>query len=497
MLGDWARISASKLPGNPGWDKLGPTGGPIDSTMQTHMSDATNPDRKRWTGFAVAALRSGRYDMRTYPGDTVPGPTVTHPDSPFWKTTAQTQADHTAFTNEANGYSWEYHSGSFNPIKAVTSAVKAVEKIPVIGDVVKVTGDIYGAPFKVAANIASGERLDHVAVDALKDQIKTIKDEAPYAQMVVSLVPGIGTGVAAAIGAGAALVEGRSITESLKAGIRGALPGGALAQAAFDTAVKVAGGENVAQAALESSRNLLPPGPAQSAFDIGVAIATGQKIQNALANGLAGIAPGQLQDVIAAGQHALATTPVLSDALKSVTGNAAKEGFNYAAGLLSHSGVNETELTAVRNTLPADIKQGFDAALKSQVPHTAWLANVVNPPPPPPKTASIKMAAPPLKTAPVKMSAPPSAPTKAIAVMTPSAYAPYPKMGTAGTLSGPVDADAVWGPVITDMDGGMQWAGRSAVHGSKGRPRAVQGPDGVDYLFEINNGALTARRRVA
>jgi hypothetical protein len=66
-----------------------------------------------------------------------------------------------------------------------------------------------------------------------------------------------------------------------------------------------------------------------------------------------------------------------------------------------------------------------------------------------------------------------------------------------GSLAGCFDANSkTWGPVITDMPAHMEWAGRSAVHGSKGRPRAVRGPDGVDYLFALENGALTARRSV-
>ncbi len=375
---------------------------------------------------------------------------------------------------------------------AITNIVSAVEKIPVIGNVVSLTGQVYGAPVRLVADIASGARLDHVALDALKDQIKTIRDVAPYAQTVVSLVPGVGTGVSAAIGAGAALVEGQSITSAVKAGIRGAIPGGPLAAAAFDTALKVASGENVGMAALESARAAIPPGAAQAAFDVGLAVVTGEKLQTALAKGLVDIAPGQLQTVLAAGSQAIATTPGLADAIKNIAPGAATNGFHLAAGLLSHAGVNEKALAEVRAQLAPDVRSGFDAALQTQEAHTPWLKNVVSAPvaaAAPTPTATLlnptpKAPAPPKPTA-ALLQPTPKAPAK-------PAYPPYPKVGVTGTLA----AATTWGPATTEMSKDMRWAGLSAVNGSKGRPRRVAGPDGVDYLFAIENGALTARREV-
>lgn len=254
----------------------------------------------------------------------------------------------------------------------------AISKIPVVGDIAHIVGEVYSAPFNLAASIVKGERLDHALLDSLKGQIKIVKDVAPYAQTVVSLVPGVGTGVAAAIGAGAALAEGKSLDGIAKAAIKGALPGGAVAAAAFDVAMKAASGENVGKAALESARNLVPAGPAQKAFDIGVAVATGEKLQNAVVRGLTSLAPAQLQDIAAVGQKAISTTPGLSDALKSVAPGAATQGFQLAAGLLSHSGMSEKALAAVRAKLPSAVRQGFDAALKSQEKHLAWLSNVTS-----------------------------------------------------------------------------------------------------------------------
>jgi hypothetical protein len=70
--------------------------------------------------------------------------------------------------------------------------------------------------------------------------------------------------------------------------------------------------------------------------------------------------------------------------------------------------------------------------------------------------------------------------------------------GALGALGACFDVDSkTWGPPITDMSREMDRAGRSAVHGSGGRPRAVRGPDGTDYLFAIENDVLTARPSIA
>lgn len=324
-------------------------------------------------------------------------------------------------------WEWKKHEDTGNVFtqaaRAVSSAVKSVEKVPVLGNVVNIVDEASSAPFKFASSIASGARIDRALMGELKDQLKIAKDVAPYAQTVVSLVPGIGTGAAAAIAAGAALAEGKSIDEATKAAIRGALPGGALSQAAFDTAMKVAAGERIDHAALESARSMLSPGPQQAAFDVGVAVLTGEKIQNAVAKGLASMAPSQVQSILAAGANALATTPGLADALKQVPPGVQEEGFKLAAGLLSQAGMSQKGVTEVRNRLDPETRQGFDAALKSQEPHVAWLKNVTAPVP----TSPPQITPPaPARQAPVLR-----APTRVAA----GKYGPYPpfaKTRTAG-----------------------------------------------------------------
>lgn len=332
------------------------------------------------------------------------------------------------------------------PVDAVVAATRS---IPVLGDVTRIVGAAASAPLHLASSIASGARIDRAVVGHLKSQLKTLKEAAPYAQMVVSVVPGVGTGVAAAIGAGAALAEGKSIDEIAKAAIRSALPGGPVAAAAYDTALRVAGGANVTQATLEGTRAALPES-ARQAFDVGLAVVTGENIQNALASGLANLAASQVQQISVEGAKALAGSADLRTVLQGVPTDDARKGVAFAAGLLSQSGVNQKALAAVRNKLPAAQRQGFDSLLRSQAGDIAWLADVVDPParrPPALRPAPVPVsrppalvpATPPRRPPALAPVAPPTAPTAAAAPRVPPAltapggpaqrrYGPYPQV---------------------------------------------------------------------
>jgi hypothetical protein len=132
--------------------------------------------------------------------------------------------------------------------------------------------------FDLVKNLVKGERIDKALMKNLKAAVKDVKSNAKYAQVVASVVPGLGTGVAAGIAGAAALAEGKRIDSALIAADKGALPGGPIAAAAFDTAVGLAKGKRIDKIALEVARNQLPSG-ARRAFDTGVALAHGRNLQ--------------------------------------------------------------------------------------------------------------------------------------------------------------------------------------------------------------------------
>lgn len=259
-------------------------------------------------------------------------------------------------------------------VNLANKAIAAVEKVPVLGQVLDVTMAV--TPVGMVRNIASGARIDKALVKTLTDRVQAVHEVAPYAAMVASFVPGIGSGVAAALAAADALSQGRSIDDAALAAVRNAIPGGQIAQAAFDMATKVAKGENVGTAALETARAQLPPG-AQQAFDVGVAMIAGKKIQDVLVTAVSSFAPAQLQSIMASGAQALAATKGLGAIASQIaTDPLAKNGFQLGAGLLAQKSINEPAVRAVRSKLTGSALAGFDAALKTQEPHFSWLRNI-------------------------------------------------------------------------------------------------------------------------
>ncbi len=249
--------------------------------------------------------------------------------------------------------------------------------VATVGSAVETTIDIATAPARLALDIASGARIDRAVLKAAKDQVRIVRDVAPYAQTVISLVPGIGTGVSAAVSAGIALAEGRDLDEIAKAAIRGALPGGPVAAAAFDAAIKVAQGKNVGEIALESARDLIPPGPGRQAFDIGLAVATGENLQNVLADELAQFSETQLRSI---GSDWLKTaSPTVVDAVAMLP-EEVSHGSTLAMGMLSQEGMSPKALRAVRQKLNDRVRDGFDRAIRAAENGMPGITAALSPP---------------------------------------------------------------------------------------------------------------------
>ncbi len=208
---------------------------------------------------------------------------------------------------------------------AIAAPFKAVAKAAV--GTVKAVGKaaIALSPVSLISHIVHGERLDHALVNSLKDQAKAVKDVAPYVQTVVSMVPGIGTGVAGAIAGAAALAEGRPITAALISAVRGAVPGGPLGQAAFDTAAAIGKGQSLTKAALEAARNRIPVA-ARPAFDVGLAVAHGQTLQHVIKTGASSALTNIAKPAVAS-----AVTSLAHQTLVANVANAAKNLVTSAA----------------------------------------------------------------------------------------------------------------------------------------------------------------------
>jgi len=183
-----------------------------------------------------------------------------------------------------------------------------------------------------------GENLAKAMKKAAGAGINDVREQMRFAQMVAPFVPGVGQGVGAALGAAGALAEGKPITEAMVGAARGALPGGALARGAFDTAVSLAHGKSLSTAALEAARKAVPGGAlARAAFDTAVAITEGKKLQDAALNAATKAVPG---------------------------GPAAQMGFKAAVDVARGKNPGDALLAAARDRLPnATARAAFDSTV--------------------------------------------------------------------------------------------------------------------------------------
>jgi len=170
---------------------------------------------------------------------------------------------------------------------------------------------------EAASALARGERIDRILRRAAQAGIADVRERLKFAEMVAPFVPGLGTGVAAALGAANALASGKPITEALISAARSAIPGGKIAQAGFDVAMNLARGKNLSEAALSALRAQLPGGPAaQAAFDAGLTLAQGKKLQDA---------------AFAAAGRLLPPSPFAADALSFARAVASGKNIQHAA----------------------------------------------------------------------------------------------------------------------------------------------------------------------
>lgn len=278
----------------------------------------------------------------------------------------------------------------------IGSAAELAAKVPLAGPALHATLALAAAPLQATDALAHGARIDHVALNTLKSNIASVREIAPYAEMVVSQMPGVGSGVGAAFGMVEAISQGRPITEGVLAGIKKSLPGGPIAEAAFTVTTQAiqgknvigavsdaalaqippqardalsvvqtaARGGNIAKAALEKARGYLPP-EAQKALDVGIAVGQGKKIQEVAAAQLKDLGTAQLGKLARVGEAGIAGSPVLA-AGRSLVGQAGQSGYNLGIGLMAHQGVNEATIVSIRNKLSEAQKVGYDLALAAR-----------------------------------------------------------------------------------------------------------------------------------
>jgi hypothetical protein len=190
--------------------------------------------------------------------------------------------------------------------------------------------------------VSRGENVLQAAKRAGEAGIKDAREALRYGAMVAPFVPGIGSGVAAALGAANAIAAGEPITEAVIAAARDAVPGGAIAQAAFDVGSNLLRGKNITDSLIDAARKQLPGGPAAAAaFDAAVALAKGKNIQDA---------------AFAAAGHLLPPSPYAAPAL------------DFARKVTSGENIQKAALSTAGNMVKNRIEQRIGSILPSLPP---------------------------------------------------------------------------------------------------------------------------------
>lgn len=284
--------------------------------------------------------------------------------------------------------------------KAGRTIGKQLGKVPVVGGGLKGVFDLtMNGPFQIAGQVASGQRLDKVALNALSSQVRSVKAVAPYAQTVISVVPGVGQGISAGIGAGLALASGQPISQALLEGVKSAVPGGALAKSLFDAGQAVvegkpfasivlsglpldanakkglavaldvtsrlAKGQRVDQALIAQADKalILLPADARKALTIGTAMGEAQRLQKIAAQHVRIPALNALK---AGGANIIKASPLLASAGSILKSDAAKTGYSVGMGVLAVKNPQPFHVAAIRGRLNDSQRAGFDMAVAAR-----------------------------------------------------------------------------------------------------------------------------------
>lgn len=225
-------------------------------------------------------------------------------------------------------------------VQTAKRAVHAVSRVPVLGTVLRAGANLTKAgaglmllPAIAATQLVDGKRIDRIAIDSLKNSVRNARTVAPYVQTVISVVPGVGTGISAGLGGALALAEGQSITAALEQAVKSSIPGGPLAQAAFSVASGVMQGKPLDQVAL----NALPIGAAEKAaltrgLHAAKALASGQRVDQVLLDQALRSLPPTVQKAVQIGT-AIGHAKNLQGALGAASRGAEQLAGNHAAGI--------------------------------------------------------------------------------------------------------------------------------------------------------------------
>ena len=194
---------------------------------------------------------------------------------------------------------------------------------PEVGEDLQSVDGLFGFVKRVARKASRAvkratRKVGRAVVRTAKKAIKGVRKAAQKygaaalkaAASGASLVPGIGSGVAAGLAAAGALAQGKNWKQIAQEAAMGALPGGPMARAALQAGIGVASGQRIDRALMKGVRKAVPGGDAGRAiFDASLAVARGKRLDRAVTGAARNLAmrhvPPHLRGAATAGIAAL------------------------------------------------------------------------------------------------------------------------------------------------------------------------------------------------
>ena len=227
-----------------------------------------------------------------------------------------------------------------------------------------------GASEVIPAAIELFEDAVDLIVSVGREVLEIVKTAAPFIQLGLSFIPGIGTVASAALGAGIALASGRPISDVLIAAAKGAFPGGELAANAVIAGVSaianLAEGQTLGESVLNGIRSGIQSNQgALMAFDTTIALAQGKKIQDAAIAGVQSISPeaSTVLGAIADGKPIDGNLLAQAAAARAGLSPDAQAAMSAVTSLAQGGRIEDAAATAARAKLPPSARASFDAAL--------------------------------------------------------------------------------------------------------------------------------------
>ena len=245
----------------------------------------------------------------------------------------------------------------------------AISKIPIVGSALAGVWDMAPLPplfipigpvLGSADAITHGKAIDQSALAGLQRAVKDVHAEAPLAETVIALVPGVGPVASGSIAAGLALASGEPIDQVMIDAAAATIPGGALAKGVYRAGVAVMSGKGdaaslVSTAALSiaDAAGVPVPDAAKQVLTAGLtatfAIAHGEKPQDAMLDAAIAALPNPAARAAANAARATAQGKNVADVLLQygptmIQGLPASSVKNLSDGLMKGMAIGQAEM---------------------------------------------------------------------------------------------------------------------------------------------------------